>query len=197
MPHFVHLAPEPMAKRIRRNGIRPTHTRRPISGHDRFVYGFPVLDSFTLTYQWVRELRRRGQRTFAAVTFRLHDDEPVFVAGHYHDEPRPCTAAESVGFVRNLPDQRGAEILVPRRIASSEIVRIRLAPQGVGWRYDPNARADDRWPCDCPACLPRGSIKSQRYRARMPILERRWKERQASKQAAAATSVAGGSGRRP
>lgn len=176
MPLLLHLAPESAAKRIRRNGIRPARQGWIVSGEDRFVYAFPVLESFTLTHQWVRELRRRGRRTFAAVTFRVPDEESVF-ASHFNDEPRPFTAAEGAGYIRALADARGAQILVPRRILPSEIVRIRLAPQGVGWRYYPNVKTDDRWPCACPACLPKGSIKSQVYRRRMPILERRWEER--------------------
>jgi hypothetical protein len=35
-------------------------------------------------------------------------------------------------------------------------------PQKIGWRYQPHAHG--KRPCGCPACLPRGSIKSRAIR---------------------------------
>ena len=97
MARFIHLAPEPLAKRIRRNGIQPTRApammaRLGLTGIDRAVWAFPVTPSFTLSHQWLRELKREGVRTLVAVSFRLDDDEPV-LARHYSKTPQPMTAA--------------------------------------------------------------------------------------------------------
>src|SRR5262245_58890118 len=87
MARFIHLAPEPLTKRIRRNGIQPTPARdwlarSGIDDVDRVVWAFPVTPSFTVSHQWLRELKRTGARTIVAATFRIADDEPV-LAGHY------------------------------------------------------------------------------------------------------------------
>lgn len=72
-----------------------------------------VLPSFTLTYQWVRELRRWHPGVLVAVHLRLPHDEPV-TAGHYNAPPREVTAAQAVAAVRELDDPRGYEVFVPR-----------------------------------------------------------------------------------
>ncbi|MGE0212527.1 MAG: hypothetical protein AB7S41_12595 [Parvibaculaceae bacterium] len=131
----------------------------------------------------MRELRRGGHRTFVSVVFRLPDEEPVFV-GHYGAEPASVTAAQAVAQVRAAPGSRGFQVLVPRRIRPSEIVRVRLAPQGVGWRYYPTAHGDNRWPCDCAACVGRGGIKSRIYHRRVPVLQERWLARKAASEKA-------------
>ncbi|MEK0099377.1 HEAT repeat domain-containing protein, partial [Streptomyces sp. A475] len=55
MAMFVHLTPRANAARIRRAGIRAAG-RHPDGG--RGVFCFPVLASYTLTHQWLRELAR-------------------------------------------------------------------------------------------------------------------------------------------
>ena len=128
----------------------------------------PVLPSFTLTYQWVRELRRWHSGVLVAVHLRLPDDQPVTV-GPYGASPREATAAQAVAAVRELDDPRGYEVFVPRAISTAEIRRIRDVPQGVGWRYLPAAHG---WrPCPCPACLPRGAYKVAKLRRRFPYDE--------------------------
>lgn len=177
MPLFVHIAPESVAKRIRRSGIaasRREHTQ--YGAHDRFVWAFPVLQSHTLTYQWGRELKRLGARTLVAVTFRLSDDEPVF-AHRYNAEPRLVAASEAVAVIRAMDDPRGGQVVIPRRILSDEIVRVRPIPRAMGWRYFPEAKSADRRPCDCPMCAPRGEVKARRYRNRIPRLAHRWDRR--------------------
>ena len=152
MARFVHLAPEKAAARIRRSGLTTAG-----------VFCFPVLPSHTLTHQWVRELRRRGQRAFVGVTVELPDTERVEV-GHYARPRRVVTAAEAVALLRDLSDPRGYEVWVPRRIPPGEIRRIRPVPPGIGWRYRPDEHG--KRPCACPVCLAPGTFGAARIRDR-------------------------------
>jgi hypothetical protein len=166
MPRFIHLAPEPMAKRIRRNGIQPTRVRdwlvrSGLKGIDRLVWAFPVTPSFTVSHQWLRELKREGVRTLVAITFRIDDDEPV-LARHYRETPRPMTAAEAVALILAQPEPLGYEVMIPRRITPSEIVAVRHVPQKLGWRTIPGKRGV--LVCSCPMCVPPGTVKSARRR---------------------------------
>lgn len=178
MPRLVHIAPLAEAKKIRRNGIRARTVRGWIVGHDRFVWAFPLLPSYTLTHSWMRELKRLGPTSLVAVTFKVADDELAF-ARHYRDQPIAMSAAEAAGLIHARPDPRGFEIVIPRSIGPREIVRIAVLPKGIGWRYFPEAKSSDRWPCDCVMCAPRGEVKARRYRERVPELQRRYEERRA------------------
>ncbi|MFI6824501.1 HEAT repeat domain-containing protein [Micromonospora sp. NPDC050187] len=165
MAEFVHITRAGAARRMQRSGIAARS-----AGHDggRGVYCMPVLPSFTLTYQWVRELRRWHSGVLVAVHLRLSDDERVTV-GHYGAPPRAVTAAQAVAAVRERDDPRGWEVFVPRAVTTAEVHRIRDVPQGVGWRYLPGAHG--RRPCPCPACLPRGARNVARLRRRFPYDE--------------------------
>ena len=176
MPSLVHIAPEPVASRIRRTGIGPSRLRQAVEGYDRFVWAFPVLESYTISHQWSRELKRLGAHTLAAVTFRIPDAEMVF-ARHYRETPKPFSAAAAVGYIRAAPSPLGYEILLPRRIRPSEITSIRVLAKAIGWRYWPEAKSQDRWPCECPMCAPRGEVKARRYRARLPKMQKRWEDK--------------------
>jgi hypothetical protein len=163
MAEFVHITGERSARRMQRSGIAArSHGRL---AEDRGVYVMPVLPSFTLTYQWVRELRRWHPGVLMAVHVRLPDDEPVRV-GHYGARPRRATAAQAIAVVRGLDDPRGYEVFVPRAIAAAEVRRVHDVPQGVGWRYLPAAHG--RRPCPCPACLRGGEFKVASLRRRFP-----------------------------
>ncbi|MFD3455059.1 HEAT repeat domain-containing protein [Streptomyces sp. NPDC058691] len=167
MAMFVHLTSAANAPRIRRSGIRAAGGGR---GGARGVYCFPVLASYTLTHQWLRELARFGTRGgLAAVHIRLDDDQPVLV-GHYADRARgveaAVTAAEAVRRVATLADPRGWEVFVPRAIRPREVHRTRAAPQVTGWRYRPDAHGTR--PCTCFGCRVRGEYGSRRLRERMP-----------------------------
>ncbi len=176
MPRLVHIAPLAEAKKIRRNGIRARKVRGWIEGVEQFVWAFPVLPSYTLTHSWMRELKRMGATSLVAVTFKVSDDQPVF-ARHYRELPEAMSAAEATGIIHARSDPRGYEIVVLRSIDAREIVRVAVLPKGIGWRYFPEAKSSDRWPCDCPMCLPRGEVKARRYRERMPELQRRYEAR--------------------
>ena len=167
MPRFIHLAPEPLAKRIRRHGIQPTRVRSWLSRYgmdefDRLVWAFPVTPSFAISHQWLRELKRDGVRTMVAVTFRIHDDQPV-LARHYRAEPRKMTAAEAAGLIFSQPEPLGYEVMIPRRIKPCEIVAVRNVPQKLGWRTIPGVQSPTV--CSCPMCVPAGTVKSARRRA--------------------------------
>lgn len=146
MAHLVHLTPERNARRIVRSGVA---ARSHGWSGERGVHGMPVLPSFTLTHQWMRELRRWHPGVLVAVDIRIPDDEPVTV-GPYGREPQSLTAARAVAVVRAIADPRGWEIFVPRAVRADEVRRVRRTPQGVGWRYWPDAHG--RRPCMCPAC---------------------------------------------
>ncbi|MER5275992.1 HEAT repeat domain-containing protein [Streptomyces sp. NPDC002809] len=167
MAMFVHLTPAANAARIRKSGIRAVSHGRD---GDKGLFCFPVLPSYTLTHQWLRELARHGgPRGLVAVQLRLPDDEPVTV-GHFSNRPgRAHTATTAVDAVRRvaaLEDPRGWEVFVPRAATRSEIHRVRAVRQVTGWRYFPESNGKP--PCTCYGCRVRGEYGSQRLRRRRP-----------------------------
>ena len=170
MPVFVHLTSHRNLASIRRGGIGAIRKRlRP-----RGVYALPVTPNFQISHQWLRELRRQGGCTILGIYFRIPDDEPVEI-GHFNSIHLPMTAAEAVALMlaaegqdpaaaraldraskavqrgRKLPSSpEGFEVIVPRQIAPSEIVRVKALPQVVGWRYRPGANGTK--PCICMCC---------------------------------------------
>ncbi|MGW7199128.1 HEAT repeat domain-containing protein [Streptomyces chryseus] len=167
MAMFVHVTSAANAPRIRRAGIRAESSGQ---GGTRGAYCFPVLPSYTLTHQWLRELARFGSRGgLVAVHVRLDDDQHVLV-GHYADRVRGAQAAvpaaEAVRRIAALDDPRGWEVFVPRAIRPREVHRIRAAPQVMGWRYQPDAHGVR--PCTCYGCRVRGGYGARRLRERLP-----------------------------
>ena len=167
MADLVHITTARSADRIARSGIAARSRGR--DGR-RGVYVMPVLPSFTLTHQWVREIRRWKPGVLVAVHVRIPDGEPVTV-GRYSDIPQPVPADRAAALVGRLADPRGYEVFVPRALTASEIRRIRSVPQGIGWRYLPNAHG--RRPCGCPACTSPGTPGSGRIRRRHAASEDR------------------------
>jgi len=176
MARLVHITADTDAARIRRTGIRLRRLEFLVEGEKGFVCAFPVLPSYTLTHQWGRELKRWGRHALAAVTFLIGDDEPVYVR-HYREELLRMPAADASGLIHAMPDPRGYEILVPRRIEPREIAGVRTLPQAVGWRYYPGAKNNDYRACECPVCAPSGEVKARRYRERIPLMQARWDAR--------------------
>jgi hypothetical protein len=134
MATFVHIADERMTRRVLRGGIRATefaaraqHTAAPRRG----VFCVPVVANFQMTFQWLRELKRRGHRLACGTQFRIDDTEGVFV-GHYSEVPQGMTAAQSIAFFRQAHESRGLQVEVPRAIAAREITGIRSIPQPGG-----------------------------------------------------------------
>ncbi|MFD0273930.1 HEAT repeat domain-containing protein [Kitasatospora sp. NPDC127111] len=166
MAIFVHLTSAGSAARIRRAGVRAESRGQ---GGVRGVYCFPVLPSYQLTHQWLRELARFGTRGgLVAVHVRLDDEQPVLV-GHYthraEGAQQRVPAAEAVRRIGALDDPRGWEVFLPRAVTAREVHRIRTAPQVVGWRYRPDAHGTR--PCTCGACRVRGEYGGRRMRDRL------------------------------
>lgn len=189
MPIFVHLTSQRNLASIRRSGIGRRSKYVGFEG----VYAMPVTRNFYVAHQWLRELRRWRNGTVVGVYFRLPDDEPVTI-GHYNSAHVSMTAAEAVrlmmsvehrdpvaerkqdGLVDELPDDavlpsspEGFEVIVPRRIKRSEIIRIKRLPQVVGWRYEPGAHGKP--PCTCLCCGGRGQYGVQRLLRRVEEAE--------------------------
>jgi len=163
MAMFVHLAPETQAKRIRRSGIKASRNVPPELGGLRGIYAFPVLSSFTISHQWLRELKRGGARTFVGIYFRVPDEDPVYT-GHYGNTHKLMTAAAAAGFLQKVGDAEGYQVIIPRKILAKEIHRVRGVPHVVGWRHFPGSHGTK--PCGCPVCWQPGTIKSRKVRDR-------------------------------
>lgn len=170
MPTFVHLAPERDVKRIVAHSIKGAQRHlRVKNGYEEIahaVYCMPILPgNFHMTHQWLRELKRGGQRTIIGIYFALKSDEPVWV-GRYNEPHRNMPAGEAIKILTKLADAEGWEIVVPRSIAAKEIKKTRALPQNVGWRYMPKSHTTKPF-CPCPYCISPGSIKSRRLRDRL------------------------------
>ncbi len=169
MPTFVHLTSEKDSKRIMRSGIKGRRRYvRAEQGYEEIgqaVYCMPVMANFHLSHQWLRELKRNGQRTVIGVYFVLSSDEPVW-AGRYNKDHHLIRAGEAIHLLMTVPDAEGYEIIVPRNITVREIRKTRFLPQHVGWRYMPQSHTE-KPTCPCPMCLPPGSIKSRKLRQRL------------------------------
>ncbi len=162
MPIFIHLAPESRATLIRRNGI----SRLSKAWRDRpaGVFAVPITRNFYFSHQWLRELKRRGQGVISGVYFRIPDEEPVWV-GHYGRAHQPMAASEAVAEFMGGESREGWEVIIPRRIESKEIQRVRTLPQVVGWRYYPGAKGKPPY-CTCKYCT-RGDYGAARLRSRL------------------------------
>jgi hypothetical protein len=170
MPVFVHLTSHRNVAAIRRGGIGLIKRRlRP-----RGVYALPVTPNFSISHQWLRELKRDGGGTIVGIYFRVPDGETVEV-GHYDSLHCEMSAAEASALLREaerrdpaaaraadekskavqrkrvLPSSpEGFEVVIPRRIAPSEILKVKALPQVVGWRHRPGANGTP--PCVCMCC---------------------------------------------
>lgn len=158
MAMFVHLTPEKYVKAIQRSGIKAQYVA---DGFPKGVFAMPVVPNFYVSHQWLRELKRDGQRTVWGVYFRIPDGETVWI-GHYDSDPAPVSASQAVGIIMGQAENEGFQVFVPREIAKNEIHKIRALPQVIGWRYYPGSHG--REPCGCPVCLRRGEIRSRKIR---------------------------------
>jgi hypothetical protein len=156
MPSLVHITDEKNSARILRAGIA-------LGGFRRAIFFMPVVQNHFISHQWLRELRRSGARVLVGVYLRLPSDEVVW-AGKYNEPHRQMPLGQAIRELNSLGDPLGFEMFVGRKIGPGSIIRIRHLPQNIGWRYQPHAHGTK--PCGCPACLPRGSIKSRSIRER-------------------------------
>ncbi len=109
MALLVHLAPEKEASSIRRSGIKPRRLKVPLTdGYDRILFARPVTDAFHVSHQWLRKLKRSGQRTIVGVYFRIPDEQSVMV-GHYDQNHHLLSATKQLALdsmLNNLKDSR-------------------------------------------------------------------------------------------
>ena len=159
MPQFIHLADERKVSLIRKNGI----TAAKIYGRDhKGLFATPVTQNHYLSHQWLRELKRRGIKTISAIQFNIADDTEVEI-GRYNEDHISATAAEAVKIFIEHETGLGLEVIIPESIPAKSITRTYTPKQISGWRYYPEAHADDRKPCGCPYCQ-RGQINNRRLR---------------------------------
>lgn len=158
MPVLVHLADERESAAVEKNGIKPGKGRQGI-------YCMPVTRSFYISHQWLRELKRRGVRSYVGVYFKL-DSKTMVYAGKYHEKHKHITLGEAIKEITRMKDPLGYELLIDRKIESKEIESIRRLPQNMGWRYFP-ASHEKGIGCSCPMCLPRGEIKAKKLRDKL------------------------------
>lgn len=170
MAMFVHLAPKSSVARIQRSGI--SRVRKSTDSFPGGVFAVPLTRNYFLSHQWLRELSRRGKGPIAGVYFRIPDNEHVWV-GHYRARHRWMSAAEAVALFMSANSREGWEVVVPRRIAASEVHRVRSLRQVLGWRYYPGAHGNR--PCPCEFCTRGeyggGSIRRRLGTAKKPAAE--------------------------
>ena len=122
----------------------------------------PVLPNFYVSHQWLRELKRNGVRTYIGIYFKVDSTEMVY-AGKYNHEHRHITLGEAIKEIMSMEDPLGYELIIPRKIESKDIDKIKILPQKLGWRYFPNSHAK-KPECACPICIPSGAIKGKKLR---------------------------------
>jgi hypothetical protein len=163
---LTHLIPAKLAARARKNGLK---------AGARGLFCMPLLPNYFVSHQWMRELKRRGQRSFVAIDFRLRSDEKIAV-GHYGHDKVTTTVGKAIADVMGAADPRGWELILPRSVAAAEIVNVRPVARVVGWRYRPDAHGVK--PCACRYCL-KGEYNSRSILQRLEPFpdERRTKPR--------------------
>jgi hypothetical protein len=158
MPQFIHLADAKDIASIKRGGLRAISEAWDHTG----VFSVPVVPSYTLTHQWLRELKRRGMKTLMAVQFFIPAREIVLVGSYRHRVPLETTASGAVEVFRTHVSGLGLQVFIPRKIASKEIRRLYTPAQVAGWRYFPEAHGKPPV-CGCRFCV-RGEIKNRKLR---------------------------------
>ncbi len=157
MPRIIHLARASRARSIGRVGLRGEKTTVLGPGNrlvelNKAVFAMPQLRDFSVSHQWLRELRRWHDERLVVVHCRLPSEEPVWV-GRYNEAHVLLPLGEAIKQLAASP--LGQELVVPRAIARSEVAGIREVTQLVGWTEAPEGA--QRFDCLCVACLPAGS----------------------------------------
>jgi hypothetical protein len=157
MPRLVHLARASNVRTIERAGIRGgTAAVLDVSGRasriERAVFAMPLVRDFSVTYQWLRELRRWHGERMVAVHFVLPSDEQVLI-GRYNGPHERLALRDAAR--RALRSPMGSEIVVMRSVRRREVIAVRQVTQLVGWTQvpEPGAKLD----CLCVVCVPSGT----------------------------------------
>jgi hypothetical protein len=155
---FVHLVPEKEVKSILRSGIKTSE----VYGKEikNGVFCMPLTQDYFATYQWLRELKRKGQNKFLAIHFKVPDNEEVLF-GHYgnREDNKKVTASEAVKLMMESENKQGIEIIINRKIDKKEIVKTVHINNNVGWRYYPGSHA--RKLCKCTGCISTRDFKGK------------------------------------
>lgn len=159
MTQFVHLADSRIIGNITRSGITAAKLQSPFHLLHQGVFCVPVTPDHYRTHQWLRELRRRGLRSFHAVQFALKADMRVWL-GRYNETHIEVTASEAAGIFMRHESALGLEIIVPHHIPAAAISRIYSLRQVTGWRFYPEAKGRQPY-CRCYYCN-RGEINARK-----------------------------------
>lgn len=155
MPALVHIADERDIKGIVKNGLK-------IGKHRSGIFFMPITQDFYISHQWLRELKRRGIRTFVGVYFKVKSNEIVWF-GKYHEGHKRMELGKALTQFMKAENKLGFEFLIERKIKSTEIDKIKHLPQTIGWRYMPDSHKR-ALTCACPMCISPGGINSRRKR---------------------------------
>lgn len=146
MATFVHVFAERDRAKILRGGIRVVkHAWRETNG----VFLSPQTEDFNQTHQWFREAQRALNLPKQVARVRIPDEERVRI-GKYNAEHVDVSAAEAIAIARAHDDPGGLEVILPRSVLASEILKTYRLPKAVGWRYHPGAKGTK--PCGCSYC---------------------------------------------
>lgn len=162
MPRLVHLAPEPLHRRIERSGLRGTPWVIPATGGKvsmkEAIFAMPSFRDEQITYQWLRELRSwlSGGRLIA-VTFEVSDSAEVFYGRFGKTKKSGSPHAARTGIEA---DPWGSEVVLNGPVSKDQIVSVRSVRQDIGWQGTPEPSSHED--CACPACLPSGHPKFMR-----------------------------------
>lgn len=163
---LVHLIDERTSASVKRAGLRGGDRTLQTLGEpvllDDAVFAMPVLPNFFVSHQWLRELKRRGIRSMAAVYFRQRSDSMVWV-GRFNGKHRLVPLGHAAGLIMHEPDPRGWQLVLPKSVPAKAIHAIQAVPQVIGWRYFPEAHEKGPWKCLCDYCIRsvRGETKSR------------------------------------
>lgn len=156
MPVLVHITRRENASQIVRTGIKP-------GKYNKVVFFMPLSSGFSISHQWVRELKRSGGRNFSAIHFRLPSSTMIWY-GHYNFEHFNLPLGEAIHDFLTIDDQLGYQFYFDHKIDADSIDRVESIPKPVGWRFSPTAHG--RKPCFCPVCSRRGEYgQSKRVKA--------------------------------
>jgi hypothetical protein len=160
MPVLIHLVPESLAARVLARGLKAP------AGRGLFCMpslpSTPSLPGYYVSHQWLRELERRGARTFVAIDFRVPASAPARV-GHYGQGHRETTVGRAIGELMRAPDPLGWELILDHAVPPRAILGVRAVGRVTGWRYYPGAKG--KAPCRCDYCQ-RGEYNGKRIRER-------------------------------
>lgn len=140
MTSFVHITDARNATAIKNSGIHLPKSKLIQYENQQYKYGvfaLPVIPNFVVSHQWLREMKRRGFKTAVGVYFAIPDSEEVW-AGKYNEEKQLLSANSAAGYLFEH-ETLGYEVIIPRSINASEILKVRHLPQILGWRYYPNS----------------------------------------------------------